>query len=885
MILRQAIWAVGAILALASTSFAQTQTQTSTSEYFQRRSTFLICKQLDPDCNTDNKASAKIVANFDDFLVYTDVENNQIGFVNFEDPSNPTAEGAINLTGIPTSVKVLADRILVTLDTSINIPGPSNDVFSGKLAVINKTTRALVQEIELPGQPSGFDIPKEDQSFPWNIPIAIMNKRDDSGSTGSVAIIVIEDDGALEIPNQWSVREVDLIDLDSNCLSPSDPEPKSVALSEDGVLAIVTMSQNNCVVVVDVTLTSGAIIDSYNAGSEILNEVDLIFDYMIFQTQTSDLLLREPSDVTWIGDSNLYATANSGTRGFSIHESGFESNRIVYDSGNNLEHEAVRIGHYPDVESERDGTTPRSILYAEFGERGEHEFLFVAAARANIIFVYDISVPQAPVLRQTMPVGVSPDGLLAIPEKNLLVVASETDNRAKKVRASIAIFELVLTDGQPEYPTVVTNPRDTGSFIPFSSISGLTAAAPFGVETDADPGVMFAVEDAYYRKTRIFTIDTSSFPAVVTREQRILDTEGILADYLDGNLGVGQEVDFYVDDVDMTVSIDIEGISVSSTGGFWIIAEGTGTLGDEQEPYKFPNLLLKLTDDAVISECIPLPDDWPGQDKADFNGVAEDGNNVVINIQRARTEEDNPRIAVYNTVSKIWSYVLYPLDEPKSQLDKIFVGLSDIAVAGPGKFYVLEKDNQGSADAGIKQITSIDLGDYSFVDGTTVEKTLYRDLLPDLLRTNGQVLEKVEGLTVNSDGTVWIITDNDAVRENELGEQLFLSVGAIPSCVNYPDRFKVEGKFKTCSEIEALDWKKRKKKCKNDKIFEKCPGICNKERCPCENISVPLNKKGKTCEQLAKKKEKSRTKLCQSKNLYSKNCPGICSVECSGLAE
>lgn len=258
-----------------------------------------------------------------------------------------------------------------------------------------------------------------------------------------------------------------------------------------------------------------------------------------------------------------------------------------------------------------------------------------------------------------------------------------------------------------------------------------------------------------------------------------------------------------------------------------------------------------------------------------------------------RTEEDHPRIAVYNTLSKTWAYVFYPQDESKSRLDGAVVGLSDIAVAGPGRFYVLEKDNQGTSDAAIKQITSIDLGDYSFDDGTVVEKTLYLDLIPDLLRTNGQVLEKVEGLTINSDGTVWIITDNDAVRKDEIGEQLLLSVGTIPSCVNKLDPFKVEGKVRTCSEIEAFDWKKRDNKCKNGKIFSNCPGICNEERCPCENISVPLNKKGKSCEILAQQPEESRTKKCQKKNLYSKNCPGVCSVECSlrggspvsGLAE
>jgi len=57
--------------------------------------------------------------------------------------------------------------------------------------------------------------------------------------------------------------------------------------------------------------------------------------------------------------------------------------------------------------------------------------------------------------------------------------------------------------------------------------------------------------------------------------------------------------------------------------------------------------LLKLTESAVISKCILLDESFPPQSRLGFEGVAEDGDNVVIAIQREWAGEENPCIAVY----------------------------------------------------------------------------------------------------------------------------------------------------------------------------------------------------------------------------------------------
>ena len=58
----------------------------------------------------------------------------------------------------------------------------------------------------------------------------------------------------------------------------------------------------------------------------------------------------------------------------------------------------------------------------------------------------------------------------------------------------------------------------------------------------------------------------------------------------------------------------------------------------------------------------------------------------------------------------------------------------------------------------------------------TIEKTLLRDVLPDIAANSIWTAEKLEGLTVAADGQVYIVTDNDGL-DNATGETVFLNLG------------------------------------------------------------------------------------------------------------
>ena len=229
---------------------------------------------------------------------------------------------------------------------------------------------------------------------------------------------------------------------------------------------------------------------------------------------------------------------------------------------------------------------------------------------------------------------------------------------------------------------------------------------------------------------------------------------------------------------DDTVNVDPEGIAAATDGGFWIASEGNGTIDDAGRPLKFLNFVFKTDAAGVIEQVITLPDEVNDmQLRFGFEGIAEYDGKLYVAFQRAWGGEDNPRIGIYDTSSEEWSFVFYPLDDVESQ-NGGWVGLSDISSVGDGTFLVLERDNQGNLDAAIKRIYQVDLS--SVTAGSTVEKTLKADLLADKVLTapGGLVYEKIEGLTVTSDGTVWINNDNDGVDDNS-GENQLINLGDI----------------------------------------------------------------------------------------------------------
>jgi len=734
------------------------------SSNFVRIATFPVCREIDSDCNTDTETAAEIVDVSEDgnTLVYTDSPRGVIGFVDITDAQAPQPLGTLDVGGEPTSVAVRGKFALIGVNTSASFTNPS-----GNLLVVDIASRSIVHSIDLGGQPDSVAV-SPDQAY---AAIAIENERDEDLNDGQIDVTPQAPAGFLVVvatgssdPTQWTAQTVDMTGLAD--IAPSDPEPEYVDIN-DANQAVVTLQENNYLVLVD--LPSATVTGHFSAGTVNLDQVDIDEEDIIDQTSSLSNVPREPDGVTWI-DNRYFATAdegdmNGGSRSFTIFDT--EGN-IAYTPASELDHLAARIGHYPEGRSGNKGNEPEN---AEVGQYGSERLLFINSERSSFVAVYNANQATQPEFKQVLPAAAGPEGVKAIPSRNLLVVASEEDDRGS-LRGSLNLY--AYGEQTSAYPTIESSDRPDGTPIPFAALSGLAADM-------ADANRLWSIEDSAFRASRILGIDISETPAKLNREIRIKDSSNVLASL--PTSGSTADDDGFDDldraaliNADNTVNIDPEGITLGSDGSFWIASEGSGTVGDSSRPVESLNMLLNVSAQGDISRIATLPDAVNDlQVRFGFEGVAHYSGMLYVAFQRAWGAEANPRIGVYDIASDTWQFVYYPLEAPTSQ-NGGWVGLSDIASLGSGSFLVLERDNQFGPDAAIKRLYRINLA--SAADGTTVTKTLVRDLIPDFEATGALVPEKIEGLAVTSNGDVWVNNDNDGVDDNS-GENQLIRIGNI----------------------------------------------------------------------------------------------------------
>jgi hypothetical protein len=803
---------ISSLLATATTAEA-----TGGEKSFRRIATFPVFQNTDIETET----VAEIVVATDDgmTLIYTDSENEALGFVDLTDPTSPQPLGVLDLPGEPTSVAVAGNYALVAVNTSSGDPIVTPNFVevprSGELLAVDLTSRAVVRSWPLPGQPDSVAVGPEARGFFGTryAAIAIESEREEDGvclidglfealgeddcedAGGFVGPLPQSPAGSLVIldirggVDHWTTRTVDLTGLAD--LFPSDPEPEYVAINKFNIAAV-TLQENNQII--SVYLPTGRVFSNYSAGTVDLDEIDIEDDGLIqFSSSLSDVP-REPDGATFVNAFQL-ATADEGDyvgggRGFTIYD--LFTGRVAFTAGNSVDHATARVGHYPEGRSDNKGNEPENVAYGRFGTE---RYLFVGSERSSLVLVYVLPRPfvmqhrnrSHPQLVQVLPTQVAPEGLLALPERNLLVVASEADDRGDKFRSSLNVYE--LGPGEPTYPTIQSADRPDGTPIPWAALSAL-AVDP------ADPETVYSVYDGFFNASRIFVADRSSQPAVIEDEIVLHDSAGLVQavedetrQFFEDNGLVGT-VEGFVDLVndDGTVNLDPEGLTIRPGGGFYLASEGSGAVGDTGRDFS-PNLILGVTATGEIDEAITLPGALANteQRRFGFEGVAAVEENGVtalyVAFQRAWTAAGDTTARIGRYANGGWTFAYYPLDAPTSP-NGGWVGLSEIVDLGDGEFAVVERDNQGGPDARIKTIQSFSIDGVTFKPAEdvatfeTVSKTLLRDLVPDLEVPAGAIIEKVEGLAALPDGVALVATDNDGVDDSN-GETQYLEIPGV----------------------------------------------------------------------------------------------------------
>ncbi len=743
------------LLAAAVLAAVPALSAASPFESFQRIATYVVCQNTSCDRNVVEETVSEIVTASKDgmTLVYSDSPGERIGFVDIHDPAAPAGLGAIPVGGEPTSVATVGDWLLVAVNTSESLVAPS-----GKLAVYhlpeclaNLVTCAPVREIDMGGQPDSVAVSPNGRYAA----VIIENERDEDITVDGVEgglpqapagfLNVIDLVGA---PTDWAVRKVELTGLAA--YGSDDPEPEYVSINKANIAAV-TMQENNHIALVD--LKTGAIVKDFSAGTVNLTGIDTVEEGVINLNGSLENVAREPDSIGWL-DNGRVVTANEGdlfggSRGFTVFDAKTGIPKI--DAGNTFEYLAVRAGHYPENRSENKGSEPEGLTVGEYGDA---TFTFVGSERGNFVAVYR-SIGNQLYYKQLLATGSGPEGLLTIPGRNLLVVASEND---EDVRAQINIYR--LERGAPSYPQIQSIVQQDGKPIGWGALSAL----------DADrflPSRLYSVQDSFYKESAYFTISTLFTPARIIGKT-VLKKDGA------------------------TVNYDLEGIAQRSDGSFWAASEGAG---NAPTPTRL-NLLAQFAADGSVMREVKLPDSVNALHKSNgFEGVAVEGTagvdeKVYVAFQREWTNDPAGmvRIGVYTPALDTdpsvdegeWRFFYYPLDAVQSPAGG-WVGLSEITALGGGRFAVIERDNQPGLDARIKKV-------YTFsVAGLTpktqsegsfpvLTKAPSLDLLPAMQAGNGWVHDKIEGLAVARDGQVYAVTDNDGVKDSS-GETQFLRLG------------------------------------------------------------------------------------------------------------
>ena len=703
---------------------------------FNRIATFPVAENLPAGTDVTTETSSEIIARSADgkTLIYSDSPLGGVGFVDIGDASAPKAGGMLRLDGEPTSVAVAGQKAIAAVNTSESYTSPS-----GNLVVIDMAAKTAEKSCDLGGQPDSVAV-SSDGRF---LAVAIENERDEDLNDGVIPQMPAGDlkvfnlnDG---VPDCGSMKTVSLSGLAE--IAPEDPEPEFVDFNDAGEI-VVTMQENNHIAVV--AAETGEVTGHFSAGQISLENIDTLDNGAIAFDQNVQNLKREPDAVKWL-DSDRFVTANEGdyeggSRSFTIFS---KSGDVLFDSGNDLEFRAAAAGHYPDKRSDAKGTEPEGLEVATFGDQ---QYIFVALERASLVVVYR-DTGGAPEFVQVLPSGIGPEGLVAIPERNLLVTANEADLVGDgAARSHVMVYE--LTEGEPVYPTIESARDDNGVPFGWGALSGLVADAE-------KPGTLYAVSDSFYRnQPAIFTIDATETPARITA--RTIVTRGGMA----------------------AQKLDLEGIANDGKGGFWLASEG-------RTDRLTPHALFRVDAAGEIREEIALPAELLAVEKRfGMEGVTVVGEGddqmLVMAIQREWGDDPKGQVKLlsYRPASGEWAAVRYPLDAG----EKGWVGLSEIT-AHDGKLYIVERDNQIGTSAKIKKLYSVSLDGFQpaalDADLPLVEKTLERDLLPDMkAATNGYVVDKIEGFAIDAEGTAYFVTDNDGVDDSS-GETIFVNLGKL----------------------------------------------------------------------------------------------------------
>lgn len=737
--------------------------------------------------NVPGGGVAEIVAATPDgnTLLYTDAANNRVGVVDISEPSAPRQVATIPVGGSPTSVAVskTGARAFVAVQTTQREEGEAPEVSPGRLVVINIAARTAVSSVEIGNGPDSVATTRIDgvdvavvaiENEPLVVEDGVVTDDElpghpgDISGPGLVQVVAFESEGPRVIDLPIAGRP----DLPSGLLFPEDPQPEFVSIR--GEQAAVTLQENNGIAIIDVRKAvegnggghgpkghghgprppkppkaDPAITKIFELGraadrpADLLDndEVDFsqVYPRDVGPEENADPGVRTPDAIAWSEDGSVLYTADegegaySGGRGWSAWDA--RTGKPVWEE-TTLEQIAARFGQYPDSRSDAKGIEIEGLATTVIDGR---PYALVGSERGSFLAVYDISDPREPVFTQLLPTGVEPEGILAVPNRSLLVTSAEGTG-------NLTIFEGRSggPGGTAERPQISAADASDA----WAALSGLAADLE-------DENVLWGVPDDAL-PSALYRIDVAGRNASLTRTPILKDGAQALYD-LEG------------------VAVDTSVAAPADKAGFWVASEGNAAFGAAN--YR-GNLLIQVDADGNVLREVALPEaiDSPAGGVIRSNGyegvtVSDSGRHLLAPIQREYASDavvdgvKHARIARYDLVAERWDFFLYPLDKTTTSGD--WIGLSEITNLGGDRYAVIERDKLQGGQAKVKRVYEFTLDGVEATDGSpivagaslsgrVIKKTLLRDV-----RSQTAPFEKIEGLAITSSGRLWTAVDND----------------------------------------------------------------------------------------------------------------------------
>lgn len=740
---------------------------------------------------------AEIVAASDNGrrVIFTNSDAEELGVVDIRNPRKPRLVGRVQVKGEPTSVSVAGRYAAATVWADKHSDGNTPPRFlPGKLYVLDfglggRAKPRLLGTVDIGWHPDSVQLTNIGGDLV--AVVAIENEPVIVGTDG-----LVEDDDRPGSPNDKSpagliqvvtintrrVSQSRVVDVEipaaalskAGCLYPDDPQPEFVDIH--GTTAAISLQENNGIAIVDIKDPAKPVLTRVFGLGEVSNRVaDLTGDDNIVFNEiyprdvdgTKHAIpldagdspvkpgSRFPDSIAFSPDGSTIYSADEGElnytggRGFSAW--GVDGT-FAWDDGGFLEQLNKIVSHYPEGRSESKGIEIEGLTAARFGTR---DFAIIMSERGSNLTIWDITNPKAPLWIQHLSTGVEPEGVVAIPSRNLFVVSSEASG-------TLTIYEGRNKPFVPSADQPILFSLDSA----WAAISGLAPGA-FGAHLWGVPDNALPTSIYYIDIGTPYVPVVPLLPVKKDGKQMRYDGEGIVRD----------------------ASI----LAPPLTGGFWIASEGDAATN--------PNLLVQtdIRGNVQLEVQLPIAIDpaadmtLPGRAQGPVDGmkirsngfegmtISEDRRYAVTCIQRDFADEfpTGPRYAriarydlrqLADSASRAklckdkrcggdWDFFYLKLD---SNDGSNWAGLSEIISIGDNQYLVVERDKGLGVGSKLKKLYAFTLdGLRPDADGKPDAKDTVRKVFAGEILNDFFPFEKVEGLALTYQGDLWVGLDND----------------------------------------------------------------------------------------------------------------------------